>query len=647
MAKRPEDMTDDELNAALIGGEGSEYETMSNEDLDAELIKEEAVREPTLEEKYLQPIYDVGDKLKYIDKPRSAILGPVIQAVTGGSPIETIKKEYTSWEPQPESSFTGRFREVFKEQKPIMDQPYEDVKQGEGIKALAKAALRSQFPKAYDVMSNVVPSDIPGIVLDELTLSPLPKIGRQKNISSLESAAELNREKGLQRVMTLGAKDASEAANTLKTKKVSNTLERYGVGNLISDPVKLNEKINGQMVLKVDQMGREIPSKVSPGIIDDLTREVKGGASSFSETMAPVNAEEIAGYVYSKLSNESADKNSLVAFGERERGKLLRDVTQTIKPAGETAERTFQDLIEIKRNAADAIYEIKKNPEVFGVEGPTKTKMYKAVWEWVDDYVTKKGMEDPNMKSFVLANSDLSDMLTARDMLFGAKSESLTSTGALDVLSGVATGGALGLATGHPVTGMSVGGGLGAARAATTSFERTMPARMANVQQRAADFLRSRGQPLELNALESGFAVNVPNIQQQVMMKKNLVENIADFEIPRETQEILKNKDLMLAKIAQVTNDPAMIGMLQDALTKHPDKLESVIATMSVQFPNLFVADKYNRVNNKIFHPDPMVRQMMIQKAYKDIENKAMNNTEKIMLQNGLNRDGSLPQSFQ
>lgn len=131
------------------------------------------------------------------------------------------------------------------------------------------------------------------------------------------------------------------------------------------------------------------------------------------------------------------------------------------------------------------------------------------------------------------------------------------------------------------------------------------------------------------------------------IMNRSLVENLADFEIPRDSKSILEKKDMVLAKVAQITNDPNILAGLKDALEKHPDKLETIIATMSTQFPNLFVADKYNRVNGKIFHPDPMVKQQMINRAYKDVNNKAKTNTEKIMLHDGLNRDGSLPESFQ
>jgi len=141
---------------------------------------------------------------------------------------------------------------------------------------------------------------------------------------------------------------------------------------------------------------------------------------------------------------------------------------------------------------------------------------------------------------------------------------------------------------------------------------------------------------------------SIPTPIQAQAMGRGLVENLADYEIPRNTNNILANKQAVLAKVAQVTDNPQIVSMLDDALTKHPDKLDPVIKTMSMQFPNLFVTDKYNRVDGKIFHPDPMIKQQLIQQAYDAVKNREnLSNTEKAMLWNGLNKDGSLPDSFQ
>jgi len=127
------------------------------------------------------------------------------------------------------------------------------------------------------------------------------------------------------------------------------------------------------------------------------------------------------------------------------------------------------------------------------------------------------------------------------------------------------------------------------------------------------------------------------NPYSTISMQKGLVENLADYQIPRDSNEILANPKLAIAKVAQVTNDPKIVNMLSEALTDHPEKLETVLPVLVMQFPNLFESDIYNRVNGKIL--DPMVRQ----KAYQDVNNSGLSNTEKAILKDGLNRDGSLP----
>jgi hypothetical protein len=105
---------------------------------------------------------------------------------------------------------------------------------------------------------------------------------------------------------------------------------------------------------------------------------------------------------------------------------------------------------------------------------------------------------------------------------------------------------------------------------------------------------------------------------------------------------------MALAKLSQVTDNQGLVKGLQDAIEKHPDKLKTILPLMGMQFPNLFAADKYNRFDGKIFDPDPIMKQQLIQRAYKDVElKKDLSNTEKTMLWDGLNRDGSLPDTFQ
>ncbi len=263
-----------------------------------------------------------------------------------------------------------------------------------------------------------------------------------------------------------------------------------------------------------------------------------------------------------------------------------------------------------------------------------------------DIYITNLGKAgDNDVGQFILANSELSDLLTAKDITAGAKTNNMLGASLAEAAMMAGGGLAVGDALGHPIVGASIGGGLGAARSLSRDMGSQLPSRIANVQQAAADYLRPSQGLKSLSPLTSaGVVANIPDMQQQMLMRRGVVENLADYEIPRTAREILANRQTVLAKIAQATNDPNIVNVLGDALNKHPDKLSAIMPSliMNPQFQNIFRANKYQTwVDGKIL--DPMERQ----KAYNEVNNRAdLSNTQKIMLQDGLNRDGSFPESF-
>ena len=351
--------------------------------------------------------------------------------------------------------------------------------------------------------------------------------------------------------------------------------------------------------------------------------------------------------------------------------RIFKDVNEELKAFGGDKERSVTDLIQLKRDAADLIYNIKNNPETYGVEGPTKLKMYKKFWSAFDDAIRDTVSGDANAKSFIQANAELSDLLHVRNMTTGAANAALQMPGMPEIAAGMLGGNLMGQAINHPLAGMIAGGGVGAAKGSLGQFSQTIPNRLGGIQQKASTFLSSS--PGIVNAIQNtpsaimgaGRQVNypgamapqvsrepqsVPTEMQAKAMQRGLVENLADYEIPRNSQQILANPQMALAKIAQQPNvDPQFIKGLQDALEKHPDKLKTTLPLMIMQFPNLFEADKYDRCDGKIgcSTPDPIMKQQLIQRAYKDVElRKDLSNTDKTMLWDGLNRDGSLPDTF-
>lgn len=686
MAKKPEDMTDDELNIAL----------MSDDELNAALSNApaEEPKEPTLEEKYLQPIYDVGDKLKYLDKFTAPVRAGIVQTATLGHPIEAIKSELNTAEPQPTSYMTNRLRELFPNQKPMLDTAAEDIAQGqkggffgplETAKGLAKTWIKSEAPKAYDVVSGIVPSDIAGMAADEFLSGKIPSVMSRAipaqvkagmpsmsaaNIApTLEDYASKNRAKSLQRISNLVGEEADKSALNLKTEIAADTLNRKGLAPLINKPADLHDELNGKYVKTFDKDGVATSIK-QPGLIDSEATALNQAADYFSKTKSPVNINDIANKVFNEIAGESSEKNRLGSFDKDVEFKIFKDVNDELKAFDGDKERTVNDLIQLKRDAADFIYDIKNNPETYGVEGPTKLKMYKKFWSAFDNAIKDTVSGDANARPFIQANAELSDLLHVRNMTTGAANAALQMPGMPEIAAGMLGGNIVGQAINHPLAGMIAGGGVGAARGALGQFGQTIPNRLGGLQQSASTMLSSSPsmvntiQNTPSNIMAAGRQVNypgamapqvnripqsVPTEMQAKAMQRGLVENLADYEIPRSSQQILANPQMALAKIAQQPNiSPEFVKGLQDAIEKHPDKLKTILPLMGLQFPNLFVADKYNRFDGKIFDPNPEMKAQLIQRAYKDVElKKDLSNTEKTMLWDGLNRDGSLPDTFQ
>lgn len=591
--------------------------------------------------------YSVGERLTNIlDKPRSAILGPVIQAATFGHPIETIKKEYTSLEPQPESSFVGRFREIIPNQAPIMETPYQDILQGEKLKAASKLWLQQKFPKAYGVASNIVPSDIPGAMADVALTQSLPEIPVSKIASrisgKLEKAASLGREKSLINEVDLSGSKAAKDIAQLKTQKIANTIERYGLSDKLKDPNELKNALSGESQLTFDKLGNEIETKISKGVVDQLGDELRSGSDFLTQKLGAVDVKEIADKVVEKMTNSFKNESSGVSFNQNDAQKLKNDIYSVLKVNEGQNNRNFGSLIDSKRSSAKYYFDLKNDPATPKVAGPSLTAIHKGIWDEIDNYVNEKAGFDPDLKAFARQNSDMSDLLQAEEMLIGARKKSIKSPSMLDVAAGAGIGYGVGSMIGRPEYGAFIGGGVGAMRNMAGSFTDTIPARLAEAQQSLANKIA----PMTSIPAVSPAAVGV---KQLTMMRRNLVENIADYEIPRSSKDILGNKELVFAKIAQATDNPQILQGLRDALDKHPEKLKTLLPVMVSQFPDIFAADKYNRVDGRIFHPDPMLQEKLKMDAKKDIDARkdGMTNTERIMLMNGLNKDGSLPESFQ
>lgn len=595
--------------------------------------------------------YEYGGKIiSALDKPRSAILGPVIQAATLGHPIETAKAEFSNLAPQAESSFTGRLRELMPNQTPILDTYTKDITQGENVKAAAKMWLENRFPKAYSVASSVVPSDMAGMAMDTLTAHIIPEIptgNLASRISNrLESAASLNREKSLINEANLSGTKAAKDIDNLKTQKIANTLERYNLDHKLSNPYELKKAISGETKLGFDQSGNEVNQEISPGVIDELGIELRMGSDHLTNKLGRVDIKEFADNVIKKMSGNYGGESSGVKFNSRDFNTLKDQVYDVLKVDQGNNYRPFDSLIDSKRNSAKYYFDLKNDPATPMVAGPSLTNTHKAIWDEIDNFVNNKALLDPDVKGFARQNSDMSDLLNAQEMLTGSRAKKLTAPGLIDIAAGTGLGYGVGNLVGKPEYGAFIGGGIGAMKGAATDIRESFPARIAVAQQNLAYKISpiTGIAPTTPATASMGIIQSIPTQQQQLMMRKNFVENLGEFKIPRTVQGILDNKKLVLAKIAQATNNPQITSTLEDSLNMHPELLKSTLPALIMQFPQLFSPSKYQSwVDGKLLDPTGLEQK----KAYDSIENNMnMSRTQKAMIQSGINRDGSFPEGL-
>jgi len=85
---------------------------------------------------------------------------------------------------------------------------------------------------------------------------------------------------------------------------------------------------------------------------------------------------------------------------------------------------------------------------------------------------------------------------------------------------------------------------------------------------------------------------------QQEKRQKEMLDKLRMAKLPRNSQEFVANKELVMAKFAQ--DAPEELGNVSHILSFEPDKIEDMMTVYSMQYPQLFINDQYKRINGKI-----------------------------------------------
>lgn len=658
-----------------INAELEAFDKKHDQDIAAELEAFDTQDEgPNLEESLgFNRFYGLAEKAAKIvgplAKPITVPMATVLETATEGpaAGAEALKGELSQLQPTAKSSMAYQLNKIPGMNEPIMETPGKDVLQGEKTKAMAKLWLQKNFPKAYEFASKATPGDVVGATADiglgeavaPYTTGTVNK-GLKRVGGTAFNKAVSNSEKAIERMSSLSGENAAEASNTLRTRKAAITAMEYGLTNKLKNPEEFHLALSGERQIVPDKLTGKKSVKASGGLIDGLTEHVNELADEAGKSTGPLDIKKIENDVYNTMAQKLSDPNSgatwnpEIATGLRQRINNFFKTTphdlsdaEAAMMAGRPEEamamqgeynkgnmRDFKSVVKLKRAAADKVYEINKNPEIYGVEGATDKAVFKEIWDQIDNKVNqiaKGGNEAAG--SLVKYNSDLSDMLHLKNMTQNARLEGLSSLSLPEMILGTAATTAAASAVGMPMGGLAYV----PARAAMKMSETNFPAYMAPIQHGIADISKNAISGVNQLSKAPARAVGLGMASSGRIGQINLPLQLVKYQIPRNSSEILANKDVVIAKIAQMSNNPVMTDMFKDALEEHPEKLPKVLPALVLQFPDLFEPDDYNRIDGKIL--DPQLKQ----KALKDIQNdRTMDIREKAFKSKRLQEEGIL-----
>ena len=118
-------------------------------------------------------------------------------------------------------------------------------------------------------------------------------------------------------------------------------------------------------------------------------------------------------------------------------------------------------------------------------------------------------------------------------------------------------------------------------------------------------------------------------------------KDVINFKIPRTTQSIMENKDMVLAKLVQNGADPMMVDAITEGLNGSGDEVSKVIPLLINQMPTLFQPSKYNTFDGKFLDPNDRA------KAADDISKRDdINSIQRAKMINKINKTGEVPEGM-
>lgn len=112
------------------------------------------------------------------------------------------------------------------------------------------------------------------------------------------------------------------------------------------------------------------------------------------------------------------------------------------------------------------------------------------------------------------------------------------------------------------------------------------------------EILNNNQAPVEVIENDPGHPMSTPQKGRMPQSVPNIPEQFIRTPLPRTTEGLMKNKNFVLGKVAQMM--PDMFEAVQDTYEHDPEMLGQIAQVLAMKMPHIFERDKYNRFDGRI-----------------------------------------------
>jgi hypothetical protein len=514
----------------------------------------------------------------------------------------------------------------------------------QAAKALSKYATKTDVLKEgvdLDVLgSRLVSEDLQGLIRDPKKLyeTLAGKRHLQKMGGDLPQTLQIRKSRSEGGRIAEASKEITDA--------ISKVSSEYGLDNKVPADIMMKQLLESSKKNISAVSGETVDLDKVEGIL-------QGALKPFKDTIIP----PVIGKTEEGVLRE-ANKISLPQLHEL-RKNIGQQVSDRAFWAGTDASMRLETevLRDLYRNLGDVI------------DGSLRGKKLKVGNSVVDagDY-------------YKAQNNKLKSFMDIRSMLEYQPTEALKSPDLAATIAAMATKGSIYGATAagasmaglpvNPLAAGAVGAGFGMASAASDAVKTSTPEYLTSILKQAGkvsgtpllpeaatrgtiQYMRegefvptqpSQSSPRLFETVKPAFPFGVPSEEQIRNMPSSTMLNprqMIKYRIPRSTDGILQNKEMVLAKIAQAGVPDEMYQTIAYALNESPEQVSSVAPLIMTQYPNLFEQSKYKIFDGVITDPNDKARMA------DDISKRDdLNSIQRAKMIGQINKTGKVPEGI-